>query len=312
MIRMICIVYLLLISLSSIAKIYSWVDEKGVRHYSSHAKSADAKEVNVDVPDSNWQKMDIKIIDIGFDLTDQEHQRIQRDVNTVYQFFDKKLFFDIYKTVPVSIRIFGSKEDYVNYNLRHQDLSAQSKSTTVHTLGRYLPKTNEILVYQHKNRDRTFSTIKHEVSHAITDTLTPFVPSWLNEGVAENMETIGIQKDSLFIGSHRTNLYNLRRYDSDDKLLAIKDFMSLTSRDWRKQNRNTDYALQIQAGEFTRMLLSSPTGLNFISRLMHNYKRGDRTIAYYLVDDEYFGGLGTLESKWSLWVKRKESGQFAL
>ncbi|MGI9278261.1 MAG: DUF4124 domain-containing protein [Endozoicomonas sp.] len=302
----------MILSCSSSARIYSWVDEKGVTHFSSHAKNTEAREITVDVPESQWQKIDIEIIDVGFGLTAEEKESIQHDVNTVYQFFDKKLYFDIFKTVPVSIRLFGTKEDYVNYNLRHEDLSAQSKRTSHHTLGRYLPKTNEILVYQQKNRARTFLTIKHEVSHAITDTLTPFVPSWLNEGVAENMETLGIEKEALYIDAHPGNFNHLLQFERDAKLLALKEFLSLTSPNWRKKNKSSDYALQIQAGEFTRMLLSSPTGINFISRLMHNYKRGDRTIAYYLIDDEYFGGMGMLESKWGLWVNRKQSNQIAL
>ncbi|KEQ16202.1 hypothetical protein GZ78_23505 [Endozoicomonas numazuensis] len=302
----------MIISFSSHAKIYSWVDEKGVKHFSSYAKSTDAEEVQLEAPVSQWKKTEIKIIDEGFDLTESERERIRRDVVAVYEFFDKKLYFDIYKTVPVSIKAFGDKQAYVEYIRNHKGISRQSKDNSHNTLGIYLPKFNEIVIYQQKYRERSFSTIKHEVSHAITDTLTPFVPSWLNEGIAENMETIGFEKGGFSIGPHLINYNHMKKHKRESKLLPVKEFLSLTSKEWRKKNIRSGYVMQTQAGELTRMLLSTDTGLNFISRLMHNYKRGDKTIAFYLVDDEYFGGTGMLESKWSLWVNRKQSDSIAL
>ncbi len=63
--------------------------------------------------------------------------------------------------------------------------------------------------------------------------------------------------------------------------------------------------LRAQAGQFLYFLLSRPTSRSFVVRLMHNFNRGDRTLSYYLVDDNYIGGVNVLELDWKNWLSKQ-------
>lgn len=67
-------------------------------------------------------------------------------------------------------------------------------------------------------------------------------------------------------------------------------------------------SLRAQSGQFLSFLPSNPTRRNFVVRLMHNFNRGDRTLAYYLVDDNYIGGVNMLGLDWSRWLHQQGEG----
>jgi hypothetical protein len=45
---------------------------------------------------------------------------------------------------------------------------------------------------------------------------------------------------------------------------------------------------------------------------MHNFNRGDRTLSYYLVDDNYIGGVNMLVLDWRRWLLAQEEGVIRL
>ena len=299
---------LLSLSLPTYAEIYSWKDKNGNMHFSDKKiEGIGQKRVNIKVKTSEWGKYVIDINDVDGILTEQEKQRIQEDVNAVYQFFDRKLYFDIHKTVPVNIRLYEKKEDYQRYVL-----DTNSKAS-INSRGIYFPKTNEIALYLNpKERWRTFWTIKHETSHAIVDTVTPFVPSWLNEGLAENMEALGVNRNDFFLYPHRENHRNAENAHKRGNNLDVKKFLSLSSTKFYKQLKSEGSSHQTHAGELVRLFLSTKPGLKFVIRLIHIYERGARTYGSHLAKEHYTGGLKVLQNDWNRWVSRPESQKLKL
>jgi len=253
---------LMILANPSYAKIYKWVDEDGRIHFSDRKNHSVKQEVvNVKPGSSNWSRFDIKIETVDVELSDKENQQIVDGVNNVYEFFDRVMFFDMYRTVPVNILIFKDKTGYRKY------LVSKNKGQWVASYGLYIPSEHQIVVYVQQNRSRTFKTIKHEVSHAVVDTIVPYSPAWLNEGLAEQMEMLERDEKSLYFEHHAHNL-----------------------------------GVVAQAGQFLYFLFSKPTRRNFVVRLMRNFNRGDRTLSYYLVDNNYIGGVKVLELDWRNWL----------
>ncbi|QFT53644.1 DUF4124 domain-containing protein [Microbulbifer sp. THAF38] len=286
--------------ISVTAKIYKWTDENGQVHFSD--KKIESVEQEVIKPrnhTSSWSRYDISVKTIDTNLSKQELNKIVADVNLVYEFYDRVLFFDFYKTVPVKILILKDEKAYYDY-LRKQTGREPSRS-----YGKYLYKGNQIVVYIQKDRARTFRTIKHEVSHAITDTVTPYAQSWLNEGLAEQMETLSKVEGQLRITSHWENYKWVNPPLRHEKLMEIGTFIRLPNTKWRHEQRNGSAPLQAQAGQFIYFLLSKPTGKSFVIRLMHKLERGNRTHSYYLVDKDYIGGIKGLEIDWRNWLRGK-------
>ena len=288
-----------------IAEIYSWRDENGTIHFTDRKiEGVGQSTITLDIKKPDWEKFRINITDIGAGITANERKRIEEDVKTIYRFFDNKLYFDIYKTIPVNVTVFGQRAKYERY--------IKPKTSSRNTRGMYFPQNNEIVVYIQKNREGTFRTIKHETSHAIIDTLTPFVPAWLNEGIAENMEILSTHEALFYLDPHVENYNSLIRYGQEGKLLNISEFISMKSPDWRNRNRASNYVLQVQAGEFVRLLMSSSSGQSFLTRLIHSYKRGDRRLASNVAKDHYIGGLFALENNWESWRRRRDDNRVRL
>lgn len=280
------------------ADIYRYTDENGVVHFSDR-KEPDRQQERVEVRGSasRFQRFQIDIVTDGVTLTDDERAEISANVNNVYAFFDDILYFDIHRTVPVNIRVLSDKATY------NQFVAANTKGPVPPSRGIFLNEGNQIAVYLRENREDTLRTISHETAHAIVATLTPYVPAWLNEGLAEQMEMLRRSDGHLVIDAHPENTRIVDYMRANRMLPDVADFLAMQSRDWRNHYADKGYSLQAQTGEFVYFLLSTPTGRSFLVRLIHQYQRGDRTLAAGLVDDNYIGGMRVLQDNWALWLQ---------
>lgn len=298
--RFFLISFILGICLPVHAETYKWIDDDGRVHFGDRkAYGAELKVLNLSHARPERPQFDIRVKTIGVNITQKEHKHIVDGVNYVYEFFDQILYFDIYKTVPVNILILKNKQAYAQYLIKN----GWGKSTS--SYGIYSRKKHQIIVYIRENRKGTFRTIKHEVSHAIVHAIMPYAPAWLNEGLAEQMETLNRKEEGLYIVPHRSNRYSVNKALKNGSLTHISDFLKLPSNKWRHTLAGGDKSLQSQAGQFVYYLLSTPPNRNFIIRLMNEFKQGDRTLSYYLVNDNYIGGVKALEITWSHWVKNQ-------
>lgn len=294
------VAFLLAAASPSVAEIYKWVDDNGKVHFSDRKNHSVKQEVvKVKPSASDWSGFDIQIKAVDVELSKQEHQQIEDGVNNVYEFFDRVMFFDMYKTVPVNILIFKGVAEYQQY------LASLDKGWMMASYGVYISSRQQIVVYVQEDRSRTFETIKHEVSHAVLDTIVPYAPTWLHEGLAEQMEMLGRDHTGLYFRRHAENAWFVARAREDGRLKGIDQLLKMQSNKWRHSDQSGQGYVRAQSGQFVSFLLAKPTRRNFLVRLMHNFNRGDRTLAYYLVDDNYTGGVKVLESDWRSWLYRQ-------
>ena len=296
---------LILISTSCYGEIYKWVDEQGRVHYGDK-KRADKKpqeKVEIEAHRSYWQPYNIKITWRDLDLTVDEVRSISDDVNLVYQFYDRVVYFDMHKTVPVNITLLPNQEQY------NRHITKVTGKPPVPSWGYYIYKNNEIVVFMQQDRQRTFRTIKHEVSHAIIHTMAPSAPAWLNEGMAELMEYLVLKNDRITILPHKSNQSILKRFSNNRKVDEIDEMLSLPSRQWLNSKNGKDPFLQSMAGEIIFFLFSSNTDRTFVRNLLQDYKRGGRLLSIALVNQYYLGGIGSLNLKWRNWLLQKNKSE---
>lgn len=220
--------WLLTVASSGHAKIYKWVDEDGKVHFSDRQDHRVEQEVvNVKPGASEWSRFEIDIKTVDVELSDEEHQQIVEGVNNVYEFFDRVMSFDMHRTVPVNILILKDSATYRNYLVRRDGGMA------VASYGVYIPSEHQIVVYVRKNRSLTFKTIKHEVSHAVVDSIVPYSPAWLNEGLAEQMEMLQRDESGLYFERHHENRWVVDQAREQGRLTAIDQLLKLSSNNWR-------------------------------------------------------------------------------
>lgn len=291
---------LLVIPLASASGIYRWVDADGRVHFSDRPLQQNAETITLKQKASGWQPMAIQVTTAG-SLQNRplplDMARIQREVNWIYRFYQQTLYFDFLRSVPVNIQLLENRAEYI----RHVWDTAQWDASK--TLGVYMPKTHSIVLYLHDEKtgglESTYATIRHEVSHAILHSLTGRLPDWLNEGMAEQMETLGFSGNAFTITAHPRNKRGLlaRRQQA----MPVLQFVELRSDHWRKSNHQHGIN-QEMAGQLVYMLLSTDYGRSLITRLLQDYKRGVNMRSYYLLDQHYIGGAKALEIHWNNWL----------
>lgn len=293
----------MIVANSSYAKIYKWVDDDGKVHFSDRKDhSVEQEVVSVKPSASKWSRFDIRIRAVDVELSAEESQQIVDGVNNVYEFFDRVMSFDMYRTVPVNILVFKDRSEYRNYLIR------TNRGMAVASYGLYIPSEHQIIVYVQEDRSLTIKTIKHEVSHAVVDTIVPYAPAWLNEGLAEQMEMLERDESGLYFERHQENQWVVSQAREQGRLAGVDQLLKLSSDKWRHSDLSGRGSLRAQSGQFLYFLLSKPTSRNFLVRLMHNFNRGDRTLSYYLVDDNYVGGVTMLDLDWRRWLQKQGKG----
>ncbi len=294
---------------TSYAEIYTWQDEFGNTHFGDKRdKKLHQKAVDLTVTKSQWKKYNIEINDVNNILTPEEQLQIQHDVNSVYQFYDHTLYFDMFKTVPVKIRLYEKRRDYRQYLSKKY-----GQKHTRHSRGVYMFASNEIIVVlNEKERWRTFWTIKHEASHAILDQLVPLLPSWLNEGLAENAESLTTDGKNLVLGPHDENLSNLQSSIKKGFGVNLVDFLNMTNQAFYRSLKSGGSINQSVSGELVRFLLSNKTGREFIIELIHSYERGNKQVSSIITQQHYIGGISVLQNDWNRWVSRATSKNIQL
>jgi len=126
------------------------------------------------------------------------------------------------------------------------------------------------------------------------------------------METLTKASDQLLIKQHKLNHKSVAYQAKKNQLIRVGDFLRLPSQKWRHTSSSRGGSLQAYAGEFVRFLLGTSPDRNFIVRLMHKFERGDRTISYHLVDQNYIGGIRSMEIKWNRWLSSKSKREITL
>lgn len=294
----------ILIIFSSVcnSEIYKWIGEDGQTNFSDKLNhDIDQEIISLKTTEPNRHRFDVKVETRGITLSEEENKNIIDGANNVYEIFDQVLFFDIYKKIPVNILILKNRLEY------RKHLINIGKSNAISSYGVYFPMENKIVVYMREDRDNTFKTIRHEISHAIVDTIMPYAPAWLNEGLAEQMETLNRKRSGLYLESHPYNRQRVSEVSKNGDLTAIDEFLKLPSKDWRHSLDDRKKGLQSQAGQFVYFLFSTPPNRNFIVRMIHKFERGDRTLSYHLVNDAYTGGVKSMEVTWNRWVSQQSN-----
>jgi hypothetical protein len=280
------------------ADIYQWTDERGQVHFGDRKlETVKQTKLSINTAHSEWQRYAIAVEAIDVELSESERARIVDDVNNVYRFFDDVLFFDMYKTVPVSIRIYPNAKAYYDY------LKTVVSGNITPSWGVYLQQNNSIVVYIQPQRAATFETIKHETGHAIVATITPFTTAWLNEGLAEQMETLTLENARLSVARNAENSHFVQQLRTQaGGLLGLDKLFALRSDQWRSHHTDSGIPLQCQTGELIYFLLASPPGRNFIVRMLHRYERGTMELSNTLVEQDYLGGIPAMQADWNRWL----------
>jgi len=147
----------------------------------------------------------------------------------------------------------------------------------------------------------TRAVARHEIAHLALGNWLGQTPLWLNEGLAEVVETLRFQQSFALADAPAQRLVALRRLDRARRLPALGTFLTSERADWNRWGNEIAYPY---AWSLVHFLLQEParqrTVTELLNQLAANRCRPFDHVA--LLERDYLGGLDGLERDWRRWL----------
>lgn len=183
-------------------------------------------------------------------FTQQLTQRLQVILDLYWQHFDLKLN----QAREINLVILPNMEEY-QYAIDELDIHAPTSQ------GLFWPSTNFAFAV-FKNKKQLLNTATHEAIHNINHFLVGYMPSWLNEGLAEYWELIDT-----------TEKNNVIQYQFQESLLPLNEWPESIENLIDSENLwQGDVALRqylyYSAWALNKYLMSSKQGINLLKHIL--------------------------------------------
>mgnify|MGYP005725566081 CR=1 FL=1 len=257
--------------------IYTWTDGKGVKHLSDSPRKLNsgtsvrvAKTINPEAISLNFLSHNLP-----FNVQGAVRGRVQKAIDAFAHVTPEE------SVVPVvaNIRSFSDKDAYEKYSKRF-NLPAASSS------GFYSAGRNESAILIRDN-ERTLQTITHEIMHIINRYWYGQVAKWLNEGMAEYSETLGILTNSTWVNHFKNN-----------QPLALTTLFEGTESSWRRDPQQF-YA---SSWVFVTFLMSENQDL-MRRLLLLEAENGCKELSIRDIQLLYGGSIAALENDFRRWFR---------
>lgn len=260
---------LMLLAGNCSAEICRWQDSRGQSHFSDlHYSRANplancAEDLGlaaVRTQSSGSINSPISIVSHDSGLLEEEMLHFSTEAGRVFDYFSEVLRVDVARRSGVEVHLFSGPADYYQY------LEMMGASGTAPTRGYYLSGANQVALYVRKDLATTLKTLRHEVAHALLHSGFPTVPVWLEEGLAEQMETLQLLSGELVVGRHGENQNIVNHHYLNDTLPRLSVLWPLTSAQWGQAHQSLP--IQSLSGELLGVLLSAKEGRKQVAGLL--------------------------------------------
>ncbi len=288
------------ITFCSHAEIYRWIDDKGRAHYSDQKPTNTTQFSTKAFTPSLASTLEVNLALHGVDLSASDENQIRLAVVKIHQLYRDVLSLDLGNIPAVNIRLFSSKRDFQIYYRRHSNGTPPENVAGFHS-----PLLNEIVLFFNRDMKTTLQVVTHEASHLLLSHNYLRIPTWLNEGLAEYVELLKPQGQSIEIPPNQYADYNIKTLHRSGQLLPLSTYLSHDYQSWYKANKDGSYYQQ--AWSIVFYMMSTADGKRTITQIFNYLKKQpyDGNINLALFNEFYPGGLDNFEKRWKNWIPQK-------
>ncbi len=300
------------------ASIYKWVDDKGNVHYSDeepeNVQYADVqeelektgnflnrklviykrpKQVVKKKKDNTKSDLTIHFKTVGYSLSRADKDYLSKIIHVIYN--KQEDFFHWIEADAMEITIVVTSDKRF-YEKSWKEAKGRWKSPN----GFYSHINNTAYVFAQPTKERTFSVILHEASHAILDTRVGWIPKWINEGMAEYFEDVVIKDSELYINLSPSRMRKLGRMSEDQYLDRLSKFLAIDNSIWyTTRNSDTVWGFYSMSWSLVYFLMSSREGQILLFELIEASKRNYGQIdSKAIIEQNYRGGYRKFKRDW--------------
>lgn len=290
---------LLLASPLALAETFQWTDANGRVHFGDKPpEHIDAKRLDFDQGAPIKNDLAFEITDEQFDLSPQGMEKIQTLMPQILHIYKTLFNLDLRDTVEVKLALLKSKP---TFDLWLSQRTGNDKP--IPAAGVYLGKTREVAVWNNGNEAAIIRTILHESSHVIMAQLSPYAPSWLQEGMAEYFENIEMRNDMVVVNVSPNGHKNILHWLNDGTLITLRKYLSIPEPQWRDMAYRANQIPYTVAWGTSYFLLSSETGKAVLRRTLHDLEKSKRWPTIDDIDQRYPGGITRMDFEFFKWAQ---------
>jgi hypothetical protein len=283
---------ILLTTTVSASNIYQWRDANGRLHFGDtppeHALSDDLSgHYHTSLP------FEIRIEGLDYAVPPPLRDRLIVAVSRIFDIYQQALSIEHHDAREFRILIYGREQDFRAYQ-------QQVAPILENAAGFYSSRNNQITTWAMADERTLLQLIIHECSHAISASGGRYIPTWLNEGLAEYFELMQLHGLSADIPVSPHWLAVLRKQDSGQRRGHLARVINAAHQDWYAANGpdNLSYAV---SWSLVWYLMDSADGRTLIRQLLHETQPGNSSLS--IINQHWPGGFAALEAGWQQWLR---------
>ena len=291
-------------SFAAQAETYQWKDDSGRVHFSDRPPANnDITAVTLEMaPTEDFKAIDLQWVTAEFELDRRSAESINTLIPEIFYLYRTLFGLDLRRTVEVKLNLFDEKPAFDAW------VSARTKEKVpANVLGIFLTKTREVAVWRHsEDVNEIVSTVLHESSHVIMAQLSPYAPSWIQEGMAEYFETMTLENNMLVVQPPATHLSRLQTWRETGKLINLRNYLGLPEQQWRGMVHDASPIPYTVAWGTLYFMLDSENGKRVLRQIMQNMEKSQAWPNAEAIDNAYPGGLTRMDYEFFKWLQQDE------
>lgn len=240
------------------------------------------------------------------ELTPPVERAIVFGVSRIFDTYKESFGFDYPDNYKVKVTIFSAKDKFIEYQKK------QGKKSFA-DVAYYSVRFREAVVYWKKYSKKTedakpmVSSVYHEVSHMLLMTVSPDVPLWINEGLAEYFAGLNVFGENRRVYLDEWHQRWLKRWTEKGFPINLDEYLRLNFDQWHtfdKKIKNCSAAYTI-GYSLVYFMMSRSTTEGVLKELLWEFKKqGEKADSIKIINEHYPGGLEKLERNWRDWIPR--------
>ena len=272
--------------------IYQWRDADGRLHFGDQPPDSLPTE-NLSDLYNNTVPFEFRIDTIDYRLPPQLRDRLTYSVRKIFTIYRQALNIDYPTGSEFKILIYGQQQEFRAYQ-------REVAPVLENAAGFYSSLNNQITTWAIPNHEALIRLIIHECSHAISASTGKYIPTWLNEGLAEYFERLHVHGLSAEIPLSEQWLTVLRRHRFDTESGRLTQIIEAPHQLWYANNGpdNLSYAASWSLVWF---LMDSSEGRALIRELL-SVNHNSAHIGVNIIEQHWPGGMSGLDNQWRNWL----------
>lgn len=277
------------------AEIYQWRDADGKLHFGDAPPDRQEAE---DLSERYDNRLPFQVIIEGVDyrIPPSVRNHINVSVRKIFAIYEQALGVELNQEQDFRIVIYGTEAAFRQYQ-------RQVAPVLENASGFYNGSTNQITTWG-MPEPQLLAVITHEASHAISASEGRWIPTWLNEGLAEYFEGMRVSGLGAEVYTQRYWLTRLKTAGYHQQDPQLQRYLTVDHEGWYQADGGDGALSYATSWSLVFFLMDSDEGRELLKQVLNRARLTPmplRDSAGYIAR-RWPGGLAALTEAWQQWL----------